>query len=124
MEVREDKLVTSGTTQHSIDYSSVPNTTMTWRITREGGGDAQNGNDVDTLEVAVEVRNDTSDTWVVPKREVVLRVLLDGKELHKLVTSGSDFELRPGGVLTARYTIPLAFDGKYSWRGNTSFYKR
>src|SRR5919108_433102 len=36
MEIRNDKLVTSGSQSHSIDYSSVPNTTMTWQITREG----------------------------------------------------------------------------------------
>ncbi len=124
MEIRDDKLVTSGTTQHSVDYSSVPNTTMTWHITKEGGGDAQNGDDVDRLLVTVEIHNDTNSTWVVPRREVVLIVKLDGEELHKLVTNGPDFEMRPGGRLTARYTIPLAFEGKYSWRGNSAFYRK
>lgn len=124
MEIQDDKLVSSGTQQHSIDYSSVPNTSMTWHITKEGGGDAQNGDDVDRLLVTVEIFNDTNSTWVIPRREVVLVVMLDGDELHKLVTSGADFEMRPGGRLTANYTIPLAFEGKYTWRGNTSFYKK
>ena len=124
MEIRDDKLVSSGSQSHSIDYSSVPNTTMTWRITKEGGGDARNGDDVDQLLVTVEIHNDTSSTWVVPRREVVLVVRLDGDELHKLVTNGPDFEMRPGGRLTANYTIPLAFEGKYSWRGNSAFYKK
>jgi hypothetical protein len=124
MRVKDDKLQESGTIQHSTDYSAVPNTTMTWQVVREGGGDAHNGDDVSKLLVTVEVRNDTDGTWVVPHREIALIVTLDGKELHKLVTSGDDFEMRPGGVLTARYDIPIAFDGKYEWRAKTSFYRR
>jgi hypothetical protein len=124
MEIRDDKLVSSGSIQHPTDYSAVPNTTMTWRIVREGGGDARNGDDVERLEVTVEVRNDTSRTWVIPRREVALVVELDGERLHELVTEGPDFEMRPGGALTARYTIPLAFEGRYSWRGKTWFRPR
>jgi len=124
MRINDDKLVSSGTTQHPADYSAVPNTTMTWRIVREGGGDARNGDDVSQVEIAVEIRNDTDRTWVIPRREVVLRVFYNGSELHELVTSGPDFEMRPGGVLTARYTIPIHDTGEYSWRGKTSFYAR
>lgn len=124
MRVKDDKLQESGTIQHSTDYSAVPNTTMTWQIVREGGGDARNGDDVSKLLVTVEIRNDTDGTWVIPRREVALIVLLDGKEQHKLVTSGADFEMRPGGALTARYDIPIGFDGKYEWRAKTSFYRR
>lgn len=124
MEVRDDKLVASGTTRHQVDYSAVPDTTMTSTIVREGGGPANNGDDVQRLEVAVEIRNDTDDTFVIPDREVILVVMLDGEVLHELATEGEDFEMRPGGVLTARYDIPLAFDGKYSWRAKTSFYER
>ncbi len=124
MRINDDKLVSSGTTQHPADYSAVPNTSMTWKIVKEGGGDAQNGDDVSQVEIAVEVRNDTNRTWVVPRREVVLRVFFNGSELHELVTSGADFEMRPGGVLTARYTVPIHETGDYSWRGKTSFYAR
>ncbi len=124
MEIKDDKLVTSGTTQHQADYSSVPNTTMTSRIIKAGGGDARNGDDVSKLEVAVEIRNDTGDTFVVPDREIILLVLVDGEKLHELATKGEDFEMRPGGILTARFDIPLASDGKYSWRARTSFYAR
>lgn len=121
MEVRDDKLVSSGTTQHNTDYSSVPNTTMVSRIIAEGGGDARNGDEVHTLHVEVEIRNDTNKTYVVPDREIALVVLLDGEVLHELVTDGEDFEMRPGGVLTARFDVPLAFDGNYEWRGKTSY---
>lgn len=125
MEVSDDKLVRSGTIQHSIDYSSVPDTTMTWHITREGGGgDARNGDDVETLEVAVEIRNDTNSTWVIPNREVALIVTVDEEKVHELVTEGGDFVMRPGGSITARYTIPIAFEGKYEWRAKTWFYQR
>lgn len=124
LELKDDKLVTSGTTQHGGDYSAVPNTTMTSRIIKDGGGDARDGDKVSKLEVVVEIRNDTSDTFVVPDREIILRIDLDGKKLHEIATRGPDFEMRPGGVLTARYDIPLASDGKYSWRARTSFYEK
>lgn len=124
MELKDDKLVTSGTTQHQADYSAVPNTTMTSRIIREGGGDARNGDDVSKLEVAVEIRNDTDDTFVIPDREIILLVSLNGEKLHELATQGEDFQMRPGGILTARYDIPLAEDGSYDWRARTSFYER
>jgi hypothetical protein len=124
MRIRNDRLQDSATIQHSTDYSAVPNTTMTWRIVRQGGADAHNGDDVSKLLVSVEIRNDTNGTWVVPRREIALIVTLDGKELHRLVTSGDDFEMRPGGALTARYDIPIAFDGAYEWRAKTSFYRK
>ncbi len=123
-QINDDKLVNSGTTNHPANYGSVPNTTMTWTINREGGGQAGNGDEVSNLQVTVEIHNDTNKTWVVPRREIVLVVLLNGDQLHELVTSGADFEMRPGGRLTARYDVPLAFEGKYSWRGKTSFYSR
>lgn len=124
MELKDDKLVTSGTTQHQTDYSAVPNTTMTWRIIREGGGDARNGDDVSKLEIVVEIRNDTDDTFVVPDREIILLVNVDGEKLHELGTQGQDFVMRPGGILTARYDIPLAGSGSYDWRARTSFYEQ
>jgi hypothetical protein len=124
MELKDDKLVTSGTTQHQTDYSAVPNTTMTWKIIRDGGGDARNGDDVSKLEVVVEIRNDTDDTFVVPDREIILLVSVDGEKLHELATTGEDFTMRPGGSLTARYDIPLAGSGSYDWRARTSFYER
>lgn len=124
MELKDDKLVSAGTTHHAADYSAVPNTTMTWKIIREGGGDARNGDEVSKLEVAVEIRNDTDDTFVVPDREIILRVNVDGKKLHELATSGQDFVMRPGGILTARYDIPLTGSGKYDWRARTSFYEQ
>ena len=124
MELKDDKLVKSGTTQHQADYSAVPNTTMTWKIIRDGGGDARNGDDVSKLEVAVEIRNDTDDTFVVPDREIILLVNVDGEKLHELATTGDDYVMRPGGFLTARYDIPLTGSGSYDWRARTSFYER
>jgi hypothetical protein len=124
MEIRDEKLQASGTTDHHVDYSGVPTTTMTWRIVREGGGDAHNGDKVTKLDVTVEVHNGTNGTFVVPKREVALVVLLDGDKLHEVVTTGPDFEMRPGGTLTAHYDVPIAFNGEYSWRAKTSFYRK
>lgn len=124
LELKDDKLVTSGTTQHGGDYSAVPNTTMTTRIISDGGGDASNGDKVSKLEIVVEVRNDTNDTFVIPDREIILRVDLNGRTLHEIGTNGADFEMRPGAALTARYDIPIANDGKYSWRARTSFYEK
>jgi hypothetical protein len=124
MVIREQRLRSRTSTRHQIDYSSVPRTTMTWTILHPANREAHRGDKVSKLVVNVEIRNDTDKTFVFPNREVALAVVRNGRTFHELVTEGEDFQMAPGARLNARYDIPIAYDGEYSWRAKTWFYEK
>jgi hypothetical protein len=105
-------------------YKDVPKITMRSKVLTTDKTQAQPGDPVESIHVEVVVENDTDETFVFAKREIVLEIRRNGRVIDRLITTGEGFDLTPQGRMTGTFDRPITTDGTYTWQAKTWYYAK